>query len=457
MNEKVVEWTDILTSSLFSDEGQKSILTDEEWRKGWKTIVGGINGIPTYQQFNTLGYILDKKISALSATVKLCSIKHDFEDYPTATLLLVEYAVGVQGAGEGPAGGTELGEVPLRLVHQDKRNIDVYTSVDIASIGEVEEVVNAEKGKYYIGFKGSTKSLVLTFGKTQGASKAGGGSGTTEGITDEFTERILGKISKLQSDMVTLGEHVGDGKEELAEAITEKGVDTASSDSFHTMAENVRAISGGSGSVTLKLPNTEVSTLPYNFYGGCALYINEEIHIFGNSDSSYAKNHYKLNKTTGIWESVSTLPYNFYSGCALYIDGEIHIFGGRFYETNKKHYKLNKTTGTWESVSTLPYEFSGGCALYINEEIHIFGDSQQHYKLNKTTGIWESVSTLKHEFSSGCALYIDGEIHIIGGSASQTSHYLALGLLCCDKNFDLDIQGEFETFVEGNKKYYFLN
>ena len=184
--------------------------------------------------------------------------------------------------------------------------------------------------------------------------------------TDTLAHADMRKqITKLQSDMAQLGEHVGDGKEELAEAITEQGVDTASTDSFHTMAENVRAISGGSGSVTLKLPNTEVSTLPYDFYGGCA--------------------------------------------------------------------------------------------LYIDDEIHIFGDSQQHYKLNKTTGTWESVSTLPYNFSSGCALYIDGEIHIIGGSASKASHYLALGLLCCDKNFDLDIQGNFETFVEGNKKYYFLN
>ena len=44
-------------NNLFSAKGVMVPLTLEEWTGGWVTIVGGINGKPTAQQFNKVFYV----------------------------------------------------------------------------------------------------------------------------------------------------------------------------------------------------------------------------------------------------------------------------------------------------------------------------------------------------------------------------------------------------------------
>ena len=68
--------------------------------------------------------------------------------------------------------------------------------------------------------------------------------------------------------------YVSDGKEMLAVAITDKGVETASTDSFTTMAENVGKIESGTSFdrviVSLDKFMINISTL------GCNVYLGEE-------------------------------------------------------------------------------------------------------------------------------------------------------------------------------------
>ena len=194
-----------------------------------------------------------------------------------------------------------------------------------------------------------------------------------------------------------------------------------------------------------------VSTLPYKFYRGSAVVLNNEIHILGGSSSSggsssYSAKHYKYNGTS--WESVSTLPYNFATGSAVVLNNEIHILGGGgssggggggggggSSSYSAKHYKYNGTS--WESVSTLPYNFANGSAVVLNNEIHILGGSgggsagfTNHYKYNGTS--WESVSTLPYNFSTGSAVVLNNEIHILG------SIYYASGYLYAKKYYKFD-------------------
>lgn len=51
----------VLYESLFADTGSREEITIDDWIAGWPAIVGGVNGIPTSRQFNTLQYITDKK------------------------------------------------------------------------------------------------------------------------------------------------------------------------------------------------------------------------------------------------------------------------------------------------------------------------------------------------------------------------------------------------------------
>lgn len=54
-----------LFESLFAGTGSREVISLNDWKYGWPAIVGGINGIPTSRQFNTLQYITDYKCMLL--------------------------------------------------------------------------------------------------------------------------------------------------------------------------------------------------------------------------------------------------------------------------------------------------------------------------------------------------------------------------------------------------------
>lgn len=117
----------------------------------------------------------------------------------------------------------------------------------------------------------------------------------------------------------------------------------------------------------------------------------------------------------------STLPYQFYQGCAVVYEGQIHLLGG--YSDNKAHYKWDGSK--WAYVSTLPYSLTRGCAVVYEDQIHILGSSgnpEAHYKWNGSS--WVSVSSLPYQFYQGCAVVYSGKIHILGGSAYPNRHYV---------------------------------
>ncbi len=58
-----------LYESLFADTGSRENISVKDWTSGWPAIVGGINGIPTSRQFNTLQHITDLKCFILYQAV----------------------------------------------------------------------------------------------------------------------------------------------------------------------------------------------------------------------------------------------------------------------------------------------------------------------------------------------------------------------------------------------------
>ena len=101
------------------------------------------------------------------------------------------------------------------------------------------------------------------------------------------------------------------------------------------------AVSGSAGGLQIEKYVDEqvngcvsVSTLPYEFYQGSAVVLNDEIHILGGGGNG--SNHWKFNGTS--WIKVRALPYNFYYGSAVVLNDEMHILGGSDVNVNKKHY-----------------------------------------------------------------------------------------------------------------------
>ena len=49
----------------FAEHGQRSSIEDAKYKGGWVDVVGGINGIPTAQQFNEIMNHQEEKVNAL--------------------------------------------------------------------------------------------------------------------------------------------------------------------------------------------------------------------------------------------------------------------------------------------------------------------------------------------------------------------------------------------------------
>ena len=448
MNEKVVEWTDILTSSLFSDEGQKSALTDEEWRKGWKTIVGGINGIPTYQQFNTLGYILDKKISLLSANTKLCTITHAVGEYPIGRLLLVEYAAGVQGAGEGPAGGTELVEVPLKLVHQEQGITDIYVPKEVAEIGEIEEITQVDAATYYIVFKDSIKTLVLTLidevAATQGtvSNEININIAAFERLLKEqhvYTKQTLTtEITNLNSELNASNKEISDLNTGLANSNTElenlndklttsneKIIElTTELTDTKTLLETLKkdydaskkSLSDGKKYVASCITQKGVATKETDTFTVMGKNVLAIASSGGGGGRTVPKITTRINEANvlGVEASKNNLPFSA-AGTAIVYRDEIHFI------SSTAHYKLSGDT--WSTVSTLPQSHSDQSVAVFNDEIHVFYryvyaglyNTNFHYKWTSETG-WVEDVLLTDNSSGGTCITLDDGIHVLNSS-----------------------------------------
>ena len=82
----------------------------------------------------------------------------------------------------------------------------------------------------------------------------------TDDVNSNFSD-VNTAITKLNENQTKLFQSVSDGKQKVAEAITDKGVETSANDTFDTMATNIRNIkTGGSGEIPEGYVNTSDAT-----------------------------------------------------------------------------------------------------------------------------------------------------------------------------------------------------
>ena len=203
-------------------------------------------------------------------------------------------------------------------------------------------------------------------------------------------------------------------------------------------------IIGGSGSANRRkhyMKNSsgnwvQLEDTPMNGNSGCTLlgpdgYINVIGGSGTNPDGTSASlSHYRYKD--GNWESVSTLPYQFYAGCAIVYDGSIHIFGSGTESYRKNHYSYKD--GVWVDEGELPYPMYRSCVCVDGDNmIHLLGgiradDGSDLYNLNhymmSDIG-WENVETLPASVYCSFATFDPlGQLHIIGGRYNDQTHWV---------------------------------
>ena len=95
---------------------------------------------------------------------------------------------------------------------------------------------------------------------------------------------------KQRIDGVT--ENVTDGKQDIASAITDKGVSTSSSATFSTMADNIRAIEAGAGHVIC-----DAFDDGWSYYDGKNL-TQAQVDAFTTAEQAYADGKIMAQKST---------------------------------------------------------------------------------------------------------------------------------------------------------------
>lgn len=127
-----------------------------QWTSDFETWFESIKG----QLSGDIATSLQEQILELQAQVPtdvVAEIQHDRNAYIHCDLYETTYACGVQGAGEGPAGGAEVISTPVEYTMANKNNVSIKAK---PNLGTVSEVIQMSDDMYGILFENKVNSLV---------------------------------------------------------------------------------------------------------------------------------------------------------------------------------------------------------------------------------------------------------------------------------------------------------
>lgn len=175
--EKKTEWTQWITNQeeLFTQWVLQEKTFYNDWTEAQRQAYTGWYNIHTEmweRQFNEwfeniknkltgdIAGALQGQIDDLEAkqpVVEVANIEHNMDVYVRCDLYETTYACGVQGAGEGPCGGSSLISSPIEYEMVDRDHIKINA---ISGLGNAEQVVQLDENIWTILFTDRIKSLV---------------------------------------------------------------------------------------------------------------------------------------------------------------------------------------------------------------------------------------------------------------------------------------------------------
>lgn len=129
----------------------------QQWEQDFNTWFESIKNKLAGDIATTLQNQIDD-LEALQPTVLVGTIEHDKNKYVQAHLYETSYACGVQGAGEGPAGGGPLVSVPIEYTMDDKSHISFKAK---PGYGTLSEIIGLSDDMFISLFVQKVTSLVL--------------------------------------------------------------------------------------------------------------------------------------------------------------------------------------------------------------------------------------------------------------------------------------------------------
>lgn len=114
----------------------------------------------------------------------------------------------------------------------------------------------------------------------------------------------------------------------------------------------------------------DYGSLPYSFYDGAIISIDNDIYLFGGASST--KVTYKYNTVTKQFTKLSDIPVAFFEHTATLVGTNVYLIGGRL---NNPVYKYDTLTDTYTALTSLPSNLRFVSATAIGTNIYIFGNN----------------------------------------------------------------------------------
>ena len=163
-----------------------------------------------------------------------------------------------------------------------------------------------------------------------------------EDVNSNFDDvgKLIDELNKSQNDLF---QSVSNGKSKIAEAITDKGVSTSATDSFDTMAGNIKEIETGGGEVDPNFVNTSDATAT-----------SADL-LLGKTAYAKGSKLYGTLISRGVDTSDATASsYDILEGKTAYVNG--YKLTGTF---------VDKNLDTSDATAT-PYDITTGKTAYVN-------------------------------------------------------------------------------------------
>lgn len=127
------------------------------WEQQFNEWFNGIKDNLTDDVAGSLQTQIDE-LDSKQSKVQVANIIHNLDAYVHCDLFETTYACGVQGAGEGPAGGGSLISSPVEYEMVDRNHIKIKA---IEGLGSVSEVFKLYDNTYTVLFTNRIKSLII--------------------------------------------------------------------------------------------------------------------------------------------------------------------------------------------------------------------------------------------------------------------------------------------------------
>ena len=404
--------------SAYQTKSDNTLTTDS------KTIVGAINELDTKSiksiNYSTIDTTIENDVSNRLVELETKCIKA--EDYENSSVIIENNLTSrVSVLETNKADKTyvdeQISNVSIDLSdYQTKSDNTLTTSAKTIS-GAINELdINSIKVVDYGVIDTTIEGTTVDISNYQTK---------TDNSLETTDKTIVGAINELF-------QNVSNGKELIATAITDKGVNTSSDDTFQTMADNINSISTSN---EIDLPSWYIDKVidayevPTYEYGATASTTNNCIYLIGGStDTSKLKSNLEYNIDRNTWSIKTDMPTPRDFLSSTEVNNLIYCIGGAdasYLNTNECY---NPSTDTWTTKTSMTESLSYLTSSTIGNNIYIVGGR------NDTTFYWGSnccYDTLTNTWSDKTSLpsgsgrsghssvVIDNKIYIIGGLTSS--------------------------------------